>query len=524
MSLVENKFKHVCIVSSGQVSWSRAPAALAFMAGVCEKNQIEYNVIDLNVEFLHQAGKEHWYRLYSAHPLDNHATLVDDVLKKFFFDTIEKIKLTNTDCLAITVLSFMQHRWAQQFLTQLKDQAPHIKTIAGGPGISSGVMNSTSFGKTLVDQGVLDYYVLGEGDIVFDKFLNGEFEQLGLNYKGVDQTWQPQIDNLNVLPIPSYKKINLENYQYNRKVPQVIITGSRGCVRRCTFCDVGHHWKKFKFRTGKNIADEMLTHYLETNVTDFFFNDSLINGSLKQFYNLLETLNEYKQTYPGLSNINYEGQFIIRPQGQHNERMYQLMSASGCKTLYVGVESGSEKVRDHMGKKFSNADIDYHFEMCEKYGISNWILIMCSYPTETQQDFEDTLDMFKRNQKYLINDTIIGASISFPTLVLPNTPLNNMAEELQIHFLDREESIQHSKLDTFDHASVLFESRLNPDLTVTKKYQRWVDLIETAATLGYRLNNTTMSDVQANLDTFIKFKNPNKKVWTIAQAKENYYS
>ena len=200
------------------------------------------------------------------------------------------------------------------------------------------------------------------------------------------------------------------------------------------------------------------------------------------------------------------------------------MSASGCKTLYVGVESGSEKVRDHMGKKFSNADIDYHFEMCEKYGISNWILIMCSYPTETQQDFEDTLDMFKRNQKYLINDTIIGASISFPTLVLPNTPLNNMAEELQIHFLDREESIQHSKLDTFDHASVLFESRLNPDLTVTKKYQRWVDLIETAATLGYRLNNTTMSDVQANLDTFIKFKNPNKKVWTIAQAKENYYS
>jgi radical SAM superfamily enzyme YgiQ (UPF0313 family) len=521
---MKNKFKRVCIVSSGQVSWARAPAALAFMAGVCEKNLIEYDVIDLNVEFLHQAGKEHWYRLYSANHVENNDTPVDDVLKTFFFNTIEKIKSNNTDCLAITVLSFMQHRWTQQFLTQLKIQAPHITTIAGGPGISSGVANSDSFGKTLVNQGILDYYVLGEGDMVFDKFLTGEFKQLGLNHKGVAQTWQPQIDDLNVLPMPSYKKINLANYQYNRQVPQVIITGSRGCVRRCTFCDIGHHWKKFKFRTGKNIADEMLKHYLETNVTDFYFNDSLINGSLKQFYNLLETLHNYKQIHHGLSNISYEGQFIIRPQAQHSERMYELMAASGCKTLYVGVESGSEKVRDHMGKKFTNADIDYHFEMCEKYGISNWILIMCSYPTETQQDFEDTLDLFRRNQKYLINDTIVGTSISFPTLVLPNTPLNNMVEDLQIHFLDREQLNQNSKLGMFDHASVLFESRVNPELTVTKKYQRWVDLVETAATLGYRLVGTTISDIQANLDTFIKFKNPDKRVWTIAQAKENYYS
>ena len=52
------------------------------------------------------------------------------------------------------------------------------------------------------------------------------------------------------------------------------------------------------------------------------------------------------------NTISYYGEYIARPKGQTTPEDYDLMKQAGCKHVIVGVESGSENVRNHMGKKF----------------------------------------------------------------------------------------------------------------------------------------------------------------------------
>ena len=71
---------------------------------------------------------------------------------------------------------------------------------------------------------------------------------------GVDNTdWIQQLD-LERSPLPDYSDYDLDAYEGD----QIMITGSRGCVRRCTFCDIHKHWKKFVYRKGQDIANEMI--------------------------------------------------------------------------------------------------------------------------------------------------------------------------------------------------------------------------------------------------------------------------
>ena len=75
--------------------------------------------------------------------------------------------------------------------------------------------------------------------------------------------------------------------------------------------------------------------------------------------------------------------------------------------LASGVESGSERVRDHMKKQFSNQDLDEFVHEAHKNGVTLQFLMIIGYPTETHEDFLETLRMFKRYKKY---DNLISHS------------------------------------------------------------------------------------------------------------------
>lgn len=519
-----HKFKKLALVSSGLVTTEKPPPSLAFLSGVCEKVQVDYDVYDLNIQLLHKHGRKvyrdiyEYYQDFSRIP-DNLKETLDTYLR----ESAEKLINSGIDCLAITVLSIHQVQLTEMFLTQFRNLSKDITIIAGGPGISTTKRRSAdtcvnnesnlSVGRTLALNNLVDYYATGEGDIIFEKFLNGEREMPGLNTKDNIETWQPQIDNLDNNPTWTYKKIDFSLYDSHKESPIITVTGSRGCVRRCSFCDIGHHWKKFRFRSGLSIANEIVKHHFEVNATEFFFSDSLINGSISEFTSLLETLIKYKEQYPSLAPINLAGQFIIRGQAHHPERLYQLMRDAGCNHLQLGVESGSESVREHMGKKFSNSDIDHHFEMCEKYGISNWIFMMVSYPTETREDFEDTLNLYHRYQKYLINSTIIGTSCPGPMYVFSNMPLASQLTDLEIEYY------HGSETEWFSHK--------NPDLTLQERHKRYVELIKTVISLGYPVQGEILEDLDMKLLMYksgtADIKNPDtNKVFNIVVEKSIY--
>jgi len=173
-----------------------------------------------------------------------------------------------------------------------------------------------------------------------------------------------------------------------------IISGSRGCVRKCTFCDVMTIWPKYRWKTGKKIADEMHEVAEKTGLKKIGFSDSLVNGSMKHFRDMCKELASRD------NKVQWNGQFIVRGAKTFSSEDFDNLANSGCNGLTMGIESGSEKVRDHMRKKFSNEDIDYFMKNLGNRKIKMKMLLIVGYPTETEEDFEETLQLLRRYKKY----------------------------------------------------------------------------------------------------------------------------
>jgi hypothetical protein len=89
------------------------------------------------------------------------------------------------------------------------------------------------------------------------------------------------------------------------------------------------------------------------------------------------------------------------------------------------------------------------------------------------------MDMLTRNQKYVLNHTILGLNLQHLMAVLPNTPVRTMSE-LGIHFIDNPQGALYGS-----YFNWLAES--NPSLTLNRRYQRFAELAEWAIKLRYNL-------------------------------------
>jgi radical SAM superfamily enzyme YgiQ (UPF0313 family) len=255
----------------------------------------------------------------------------------------------------------------------------------------------------------------------------------------------------------------------------MLITGSRGCVKSCTFCDVSNTWPNFKYRKAEHIVDEIKHHFYKYGGTEFEFTDSLINGSISNFNRFNEILYNEKQKNPELLPITYQGQFVIRSDSKQLEESYELMHLGGCNMLTVGVESFSVDVRHHMKKKFSNEDLDLHFDRCARWKIPNVILMLVGYPTETQKDHQANLDALIKYKKFSDMCVIFMIRWGYTMHLYNHTPIMNMLDELQIK-IDN-----HVKFDSV----YSWSTGINLENTLPVRILRRLEIHEQAVKLGY---------------------------------------
>jgi anaerobic magnesium-protoporphyrin IX monomethyl ester cyclase len=473
--------KKASCISIDLINADKPPASLAFLAGACESAGYDYQCVSLNSVFLDCLPQEVMDRVYTNSIKAATADGIDEVLGPVLEQIADSVKKYNPDVVLVSVFSFMQQALATRFLEILRRAVPSVEIIAGGPGVPYRGNNNQTFGATLLAQSLIDFYCLGEGDVILPEFLKGNRTQLGLNSKDYIESWVPQLTDLDTeYLLPSYKKINTEQYHNLEAKDTTVfsISTSRGCVRDCSFCDVSNTWKKFKYRSGKHVASEILKHHLEVGAVHFTIVDSLINGSLKSFREFNEEMVLLKQSYSGLEKFSYNGMFIVRDSKSHNENLFRTMKDAGCESLAIGVETGSDRLRFEMNKKFTNEDLDYHLEMSSKYGIKNTLLMFVAYPTETDDDFEQSLRMLERYQKYLINDTILGINHSGVFAMIDDTPVFNNRHELGI-------VVHNTNKDPNASRRIDWVNTNNPSLTAKERIVRDITFRQRAAELRY---------------------------------------
>jgi hypothetical protein len=381
---------------------------------------------------------------------------------------------------------------------------PHIKIIAGGKGleVTSGLTtNSKKHYVNFIENGIADTVVVGDAE-------SSIITVIKENITGIYESPQQTKEDLDLVPLPKYsdydltKYKKLENHPTLERIvqePYFVVTGSKGCIRKCTFCDVESFWPKFIYRDPEKVANEIISYYRNTGIRNVEFTDNLINGSVTNYRRINEIL---AKEIP--NEISYQGYAIFRGKHQMPEEDFDLAARAGCKRWSIGVESGSERVRFDMKKKFNNDDLDYSIQNLHRVGIKQIWLMIVGYPTETEEDFQQTLEMFKRHSHLAANKMITW--VASPTLMLnENAPLFTNREIMKSHGLTHNVDLHlYQKFWT---------STVNPENTFDVRIDRWYRLIEFADSLNYERHDAfVINKWVAEVDNLMKiYKETNAK-------------
>lgn len=276
----------------------------------------------------------------------------------------------------------------------VKEIDSNIKIVIGGPHVS----NFTE--AVLCDKNV-DFIFLGEAEIGFYELVKelmhkNEFSKVhNLGYKENNKLKFNEVkffDNLDELPMPDYELIKFNEYPkmyFMKKFPSGPIITSRGCPFSCTFCSAGKmSGKKFRARSPKKIIEEIKYLKEKYNIKEFQIwddNFTMNKERAMEFCNLLIK-----------ENINLEWWC---PNGLRietlDEELLKKMKESGCYSMAVGIESGSEKIQKDM-KKFLNLDKAREIvKLADKIGIRTQGFFIIGYPTETREDILKTIKIAK---------------------------------------------------------------------------------------------------------------------------------
>ena len=471
----------ILIINVPSVSLVYPAAAPSLLKGVCEQAGFTASVADFNLQLFDALGGTTQTSVSNYFTVRSSIGNEDQKIINDWYDScVNQILEINPKFLGISVFTFECQRATEELAQRLKGLYTG-KIIIGGAGLSTNGIASekNDFGTRLVEEKLVDFFIRGEGEHALVEILRKNSSTVS----GLNNDDYVQITNLDDIAFPNYDDVIDLPYRYTSNVEkQLPITSSRGCVRSCTFCDIHAFWKKYTFRSGANVAEEMIHQYNKYGVTNFFFTDSLINGSIKSFRELYKTLNQYyADNNLGDKFFTWGGQYIVRTPTQLNADDFAGAARSGMNGLAMGIESLSENVRDHMKKGFSNADLDFTLEQIRLNGMNCYFLIIIGYPTETVEDFQETLESFTKYQGYAIDGTIFGVNLGGTLSIDEGTPLHLNSVDLGLDFTSDSGAGTLFGLDWVDQQ--------NKDLTLLERCRRRVSTQELLMNLGYTVWN-----------------------------------
>jgi radical SAM superfamily enzyme YgiQ (UPF0313 family) len=180
---------------------------------------------------------------------------------------------------------------------------------------------------------------------------------------------------------------------------------TRGCPFKCNWCAKPIYGNRYNSRSPQNVVDEIKMLKAWFGMDHIWFCDDIFGlkpGWVKEFAGLIEKA--------GLV-------FSFKMQGRVDlllqENNIRDLQRAGCDNIWMGAESGSQKILDAMDKGTTVQQIYEATRLLKKCGIKPSFFIQFGYLTETKEDIEKTIAMINELLPYEI-----GISVSYP---LPGT-------------------------------------------------------------------------------------------------------
>jgi anaerobic magnesium-protoporphyrin IX monomethyl ester cyclase len=278
--------------------------------------------------------------------------------------------------------------------------------------------DSTDHTTEYLHQGA-DYIIRGEVDETLSELLTSlesgnSIEGIaGISYQKEQTTIatpsRAVLRDLNKLPLPAWDLVDIDSYRsiwkkYHGYFSLNIAT-TRGCPFKCNWCAKPIYGNRYHSRSPEHVVNE-IEYLLKTFKPDHFWMCDDIFG-LKPGW--IEEFNKViKQR-----NLKFKYKIQSRVDLLLEENIIQTLAESGAQTVWVGAESGSQKILDAMDKGTTVNQIVQATSLLKHHGIKVGHFLQFGYVGETKEDIDATMNMVLN----LVPDEI-GISVSYP---LPGT-------------------------------------------------------------------------------------------------------
>lgn len=291
------------------------------------------------------------------------------------------------------------------------------KIILGGPDVTYNIENYLKCGA--------DYLVIGEGEeTTFELHQaimnNGDFNQIqGIaflsNGKIIQTQARTKFRELEELPLPNRTAIPnekyLETWKKNHGESSMTISTQRGCPYTCKWCSTAVYGQSYRRRPAHLVAAEMKMLKDQYKPDALWFVDDVFTISHKWLKSFHEEV--VKQN----AKIRFE---CITRAERLNDEILSLLKEAGCFRIWIGAESGSQKVIDLMDRRVDVKHVKKMIQATNSIGIETGTFIMLGYPGENEKDIFDTIDYLKES-----NPTHYTITIAYP---IKGTSLYNEIE------------------------------------------------------------------------------------------------
>ncbi len=372
------------------------PLGLGYLAAVLEKNQYQVDIVDCQA------------------------------LKLTYEDFKSEISKRKPDIVGMTSTT-LTYKSALQIAKIAKEIHPNCLTALGGPHATFWDENA------LKECSSLDVIVRKEGENTLLELV--QRVEAGKSYSDVVGTTcrngkeivrnadRPYIENLDELPFPAHHLFPLEHL---RKYGKIIfpLSTSRGCTFWCNFCSaVRMFGRRYRMRSPKSVLDELEFLNKKYGAQQFTFYDDAFTVDQSRAKEICMQIQERKL------KIAWDCETRV---DMVTKDLLLDMKKSGCLAVWFGVEAGSQRVIDAMGKGLTLEKTKSTFKMAKDTGLMTIASVILGFPDETPESAWETIKFVEE-----IKPDDVGYYIATP---YPGTPMYDYVKKmgwLKIEDFDR---------------------------------------------------------------------------------------
>jgi magnesium-protoporphyrin IX monomethyl ester (oxidative) cyclase len=264
----------------------------------------------------------------------------------------------------------------------------------------------------------VDFVVIGEGEITFTELVRFLREggtgpctvpgvmsrdEAGNKMYAGDR---PLIEDLDSLPLPARTYLDLSRYTAAGIVIHAqdvqYLSSSRGCPYGCAFCASSPWWGgRFRFRSAKNLADEVELLVKDFGAKGLVFREDNFTVSRRRLMAFCDEMIKR-----GLDQVLWECETRVDAV---NLEQLEIMYQAGFRGAWVGVESGSQRILDQVGKGINLEQIRTFFRNTRSVGIDIGAVFMLGFPDEKREEVHMSVELGKELEpKWALYTIFVG--------------------------------------------------------------------------------------------------------------------